>query len=220
MVCIYFFFQEIEFPAITVCNLNKLEASSMYDLVNSVQNSSLTEPEKWGVLQKEYYDGHDNDLTEEELDFLTQFKKENLYYDYYDYDYNDAFTEWNFLDTNSQHCNHAFMRVSYGGKKLTWEQLPAFENTSDYWDIKFGPKYFPTDYGTCCEFVPHLYFEPRHPEVSYEDFWFKVKAKAQNGESNGLEIVLNAEHFNYGEGRAAGFRISLHSHNSKVHRCY
>ena len=79
----------------------------MYDLVNSVQNSSLTGPEKWGVLQKEYYDGHDNDLTEEELDFLTQFKKENLYYDYYDYDYNDAFTKWNFLDTNSQHCNHA-----------------------------------------------------------------------------------------------------------------
>ena len=61
MVCIYFFFQEIEFPAITVCNLNKLEASSMYDLVNSVQNSSLSGPEKWGVLQREYYDGHDRD---------------------------------------------------------------------------------------------------------------------------------------------------------------
>ena len=52
---------------------------------------------------------------------------------------------------------------------------------------------------------------------TYEETWFEVMAHSLNGETNGLDIVLDTEQFNYAyhQANAAGFRISLHHHNSK-----
>lgn len=47
--------------------------------------------------------------------------------------------------------------------------------------------------------------------------YHKINGSAINGESNGLEILLDAEQFNYAYYKAngAGFEISLHDHRSK-----
>ena len=49
----------------------------------------------------------------------------------------------------------------------------------------------------------------------------ELKAIAKNGESNGLDIILDAEQFNYGfnhqniDSNGGGFKITLHDHRDK-----
>ena len=43
--------------------------------------------------------------------------------------------------------------------------------------------------------------------------------RAENGESNGLDIILNAEDFNYAYHKyGAGFKLALHDHRQKYSR--
>ena len=59
---------------------------------------------------------------------------------------------------------------------LTWKQLAVEESMLNYYEEwEFVPKYFPTDFGACCLFVPHLYFEPSNPNISYKEIWFDTK---------------------------------------------
>ena len=115
------------------------------------------------------------------------------------------FKTFTFLDWTRQYCNHAFLSLSFRGKSLTWRELPKEEI---YWQITLGPRYFPTDFGACCMLIPHLYFERRNSNISLKEWWFDVEADSLNGEANGLEVILDAEQFNYAYHKAnsAGFR--------------
>ena len=66
--------------------------------------------------------------------------------------------------------------------------------------------------------MPHLDFEPLNSSQTLEEIYHGIKADSLNGESNGLDLVLNAEQFNYGayhQANAAGFKIALHHHLDK-----
>ena len=53
--------------------------------------------------------------------------------------------------------------------------------------------------------------------IILEQIYHELEALAQNGEDNGLDILLDAEDFNYAshDSDAVGFKISLHHHVDK-----
>jgi hypothetical protein len=79
-------------------------------------------------------------------------------------------------------------------------------------EITLGPAYYPTDFGSCCLLIPHFDLKPINESVSREERYHVIKAIAINSEENGVDIVLNAEQFNYADhhSKAPGFKISIH----------
>ena len=158
------------------------------------------------ILNKEFITGHQENFTQDYQSFLQEFK--SMF---------QLETKWSFRLWTRQFCKNAFINLRYQGKHLTWRQLSYY----DYGGEFIGPKYYPTDFGSCCLVVPHLFFNPMNSSSlenkTYEETWFEVMAHSLNGETNGLDIVLDTEQFNYAyhQANAAGFRISLHHHNSK-----
>ena len=57
-------FQDIEFPSVTVCNLNQVEASFLKDL-NVYGNTAMTK-----LLFDEFINGHQKNLSKEEEEFI------------------------------------------------------------------------------------------------------------------------------------------------------
>ena len=55
------------------------------------------------------------------------------------------------------------------------------------------------DFGACCKLIPHFAFEGFHSwTLDDVDKFHNLLADARNGEAFGLDIVVNAEQFNYG----------------------
>ena len=119
-----------------------------------------------------------------------------------------------FLIKSSQQCNNLFTSIRFRGMSLTWKGM---RSESSYNSLKLGPHHFTTDFGACCTFIPHMHMKPINVSLTPEEVYHGLKADALNGQSNGLEFVLDAEQFNYGycDSNSAGFRISLHSHLDK-----
>ena len=57
-------FQDIEFPSVTVCNLNQVEASFLKEL-NVYGNTTMTK-----LLFDEFINGHQNNLSQEEEELI------------------------------------------------------------------------------------------------------------------------------------------------------
>ena len=91
-----------------------------------------------------------------------------------------------------QQCKNLFIAMSFRGKSLYWEDL-ADENQ---WDEpifrNIGPSYTQTDFGACCLFVPHVDFEPFGENITLEEKYHGLNADSQNGENNGLKLLLDA----------------------------
>jgi hypothetical protein len=106
--------------------------------------------------------------------------------------------------------------MSFRGKYMAWSDLP-YDKRNESEEKKIGPAYYPTDFGACCLFVPHLDFEPFNKSVPVEQLYHELKADSLNGETNGLKLVLDAEQFNYAlkSVEGAGFKLSLHHHSDK-----
>ena len=116
-----------------------------------------------------------------------------------------------------QSCKDLFISIKFRGQFMTWKDMPT--NKSFEEDFKSaGPHYYPTDFGACCLFVPHLDFQAVNGNQTYDEIYSELIADAENGESNGLQLLLDAEHFNYGHLKSSdsiGFKISLHLHSDK-----
>ena len=115
---------------------------------------------------------------------------------------------YSFLDSSMQYCKNLFISISFRGRKLTWNQLPP-TGTS-------GPYTNPTDFGSCCLLVPHLHLRPHSDfeNMTIYEIHHDLKANTLNGEDNGLDLVIDAEQFNYAyhQSNSAGFKVSLHDH--------
>ena len=177
--------------------MNQIEASTMKLMTSFNLNSTIPVVTKIDILNKEFITGHQENFTQENQSFLDEFKG------LLSQEEKHSFRYW-----ARQWCDKAFISLSYQGRNLNWRQVEE--------DI--GALHFPTDFGQCCLTVPHLSFD--HMFVSnktVEETWFNTKSQSHNGETNGLDIVLDTEQFNYAyhQANAAGFRISLHHHNSK-----
>ena len=120
-----------------------------------------------------------------------------------------------------QECKDLFISMSFQGKFLTWRNLSSDRWEKIDWNL-IGPTYCPTDFGACCTFVPHSDFEPAKKNLSYEEKYHSLKADAQNGEINGLKLLLNVEQFNYATLKTlkgmdrVGFKIALHHHSERA----
>ena len=117
----------------------------------------------------------------------------------------------------SQECNDMFISIKFKNKNLYWTELNCNEK---------GPWIIGTDQGSCCYFSPHLNMGQMDPPVNADKLSIKMKevedeGKAEHGELNGLDIILDTEQFDYGfhhesiDSNGAGFRITLHHHMDK-----
>ena len=165
--------------------MNQVEASFLKDL-NAYGNITRT-----NTLIEEFIKGRQGNLTKDDEVFVNEIK-EKLHI-------GEGST---FLDQSMQYCRNLFISISFRGMKLTWDQLPP-EQT-------LGPFTYQTDFGSCCFLTPHLHLRPSSEYISYHD----LKADTLNGEANGLDVVIDAEQFNYvyHQSNAAGFKVSLHHH--------
>ena len=77
---------------------------------------------------------------------------------------------------------------------LTWNEM---RSDLSYNQRGLGPHHFPTDFGGCCTFIPHIHMKPINATLTLKEVYHGLKSEALNGETNGLEFVLDAEQFNY-----------------------
>ena len=106
--------------------------------------------------------------------------------------------------------------MQYQEKYLAWSDLPLLDTEYD-----LGPALDITDYGACCYFSPHYSMSKINRNVSNWKMIFHQNLqdlKAKNGESNGLDVLLHAEQFNYAfyKTHGAGFKLALHDHRDKA----
>ena len=62
-----------------------------------------------------------------------------------------------------------------------------------------GPGTYPTDFGSCCLLVPHIDLKDvkELENKTLIETYYDLEADTLNGETNGIDIVLDAEQFNY-----------------------
>ena len=143
----------------------------------------------------EFIKGHQGSLSKADEVFVNEIK-ETLSLD----------EGYSFRDWSMQSCRNLFISISFRGKKLTWNPEPGIS----------GPYTYPTDFGSCCLLVPHLHLRPYSDfeNMTIYEIHHDLKADTLNGEDNGLDLVIDAEQFNYAyhQSNAAGFKVSLHDH--------
>ena len=120
---------------------------------------------------------------------------------------------WTFHDYSRQKCKDMFISMKFRGKKITWSDLPQDWMS----EFDFGPYLYPTDFGACCFLAPHLNLDAYDPNQTVAQMYHELEADAKNGETNGFDLVLDAEQWNYAyyEANAAGFKMSMHHHADK-----
>ena len=161
-------FQHVIFPSITVCNLNQIEASFLKDL------GVYGNKEQTDALIKEFklgYKGIASPLHRQTVANIDNISSENNWY--------------SFSYESSQKCKDVFISLSFCGKSLTWKDIGEMSEV--------GPWDYPTDFGECCLLMPHVGFDPYNPKQNFHN----LNTDALNGETNGLDIILDAEQFNY-----------------------
>ena len=67
-----------------------------------------------------------------------------------------------------------------------------------------GPSLYGTDHGSCCFFSPHVNMDTLRTDISYGQIFHQAESKAKHGAANGLDIIFDAEIFNYAYYRAEG----------------
>ena len=188
------FFQEVTFPSITVCNLNRVEASFLKER-GIYGNSKATK-----TIMNEFMFGRNGNLSQDQKKIINSMKMDKP-----------------FQELSRQKCRNLFLSMKYQGQSLSWNDLPLVDTEYD-----LGPALDVTDYGACCYFSPFFGFEKMDRSKKDWKMAFhetsRWKGKAKNGESNGLDILLHAEQFNYAfyKVHGAGFKISLMDHRDKA----
>ena len=126
-------------------------------------NSTLPEITIKAILNKEFITGHLENFNPEYESLLDEFKAAL-----------SLETRYSFRDWTRQFCNKAFISLRYQGKHLTWSQFDHY----DYEKGGNGPKYFPTDFGSCCQLVPNLSFEQMNSNGTLENKTFDCLAQS------------------------------------------
>ena len=117
-----------------------------------------------------------------------------------------------------QRCRNLFTSMSFQGKNLIWKDIPF----KDQYHPNIGPSYFPTDFGACCLFVPHIDFEgfdPTIENITYVEKKHELVTTALNGESNGLrQGSLNINKVPIHNTGWISLRVSKYSPTPKSHK--
>ena len=150
------------------------------------------------TLTNEFIQGRQENLTLDQKNIIDKVK-------------NKIGNIWSFSAWSRQKCKDLFISMSFRGRTLTWNDLP--QNWTE--ELYHGPYLYSTDFGACCFFAPHLNFEPTNLNFTGEEIYHSLIADSLNGETNGLDLVLDAEQFNYAyhQAKGPGFKVSLHHHS-------
>ena len=181
------------FPSFTICNLNQVEASFLKE------NNAYGNITRTNILHDEFIRGRNGTLSQADELFVNEII-ETLGID----------VGWSFLELSTQSCANLFISITFRGMKLTWDKfVPG----------SIGPIKYPTDFGSCCYLVPHLDLRPYSEieNMNVKEMYFDLQADALNGETNGVDLVIDAEQFNYAyhHSNSAGFKIAMHHHLDK-----
>ena len=114
-----------------------------------------------------------------------------------------------------QKCRNLFIGMDFRGKFIEWKDLPSNWNLERQ-HYRLGPSFYPTDFGACCLFVPHVDFEGLE-KLNNGEQYHALNANALNGETNGLRLILDVEQFNYAKHNkvAGGLKLVLHHHSDR-----
>ena len=119
------------------------------------------------------------------------------------------------IQLTRQKCRNLFVSMNFREKILTWRNFPNDERTH----ANIGPSFYPTDFGACCLFVPHVDFEglDETKNLTNSEQWSALNADSLNGEINGLMLLLDTEQFNYAKPNKVpgGLKLALHHHSDK-----
>ena len=91
---------------------------------------------KMNALIDEFIRGRQNNISKENEDYVNGMRYQLKMYE-----------DWSFLDQSGQKCANLFIRVSFQGMDVTWNQIE---------DGIMGPSLYHTDFGSCCVLVPHI----------------------------------------------------------------
>ena len=104
------------------------------------------------VLTKEFIDGRQENLTNEDELIVKEVKK--------------FMTKRNhnrtFLFFSRQNCNDMFIQMRFKDEMLSWSMLDK-SDFDNQWDL--GPFIYLTDNGACCYFSPHVNMK-KHSDVN------------------------------------------------------
>ena len=173
-------------------------SADLLSILNQVEASFLKEHDAYGnmtkmyVLINEFIKGREGNLSKDDEMYVNETKDKLRI--------NEG---WSFLGRSRQICRNLFISVSFRGKYRTWNQIQKY---------KFGPDGYPTDFGWCCWLVPHWHLKRWDEGTPKAENYNDLEANALHGENNGVDIVLDAEQFNYAfhHNNDAGFKIALH----------
>lgn len=125
--------QDVYFPAITVCNINQVEASFLRQIDIGRNLSQMN------ALYDEYITGHAQQHLEPEADAMLQTIQ---WLKTVDLKRNTSIT-----DFTRQYCENLFVQVEYDGTGMYWREMKL---------KSVGPFLYGTDYGACCYFCPQV----------------------------------------------------------------
>ena len=184
----------------TVCNQNQVEASFLKDL-DMYGNTEMVK-----LLFDEFINGHQRNLSLSEKQLLNNVLS-NISVGH------KSSIPPSFLSKSSQSCKDLFISINFRQMNLTSTRIPE-ENYIQL--VTLGPGHFSTDFGSCCTFIPYLHLKPFDTR-SVKEVYHDLKSEALNGETHGMNFLLDAEQFNYAyyDTNSAGFKISLHNHLDK-----
>ena len=183
---------ELDFPSVTFCNINQVQASFMAEL--GIYNNFT----KRNAVYNEYIGGgapmeKQKEIIRKITWFRNRHEKELLFEKAYGYH-------------ARQDCGDFVVSVDFAGKLMYWEELGSY----------YGAQMVGTDYGFCCIVVPQICFEKRR-EIEGIPSKGTFKKGIKNGAHNGISVLLDIENFNFAYHRQSkeGVMTAVHDYDTK-----
>ena len=173
--------------------MNKIEASSLSLLT---KNESFNESY---LLYNEFVTGRYRNLTSIEQDTI---KKATSFLKTYAGESETGFMD--FMHFSRQTCSNQYLHIQFKEKSLAWNEANH--------KISRMTISQPTDFGRCCTMQPHLMMSDMDkPPDNFSEIFESINPKAENGESNAVIMLIDAETFNYVDKtkHGMGFKVTF-----------
>ena len=197
---------QIIFPSVFICNINQVTLTSLTKMGLRQSTPYKLDLELVDQIYKTYVRGDTDYYTHdtwENVSATWDFKKLQSYMQ--NIGWNDTTP---FIKVASQPLDDAILRY-------TWKLLPPYTFFKAYMSL--------TDYGPCAVLYPYLDFEnPKTKDLKNRQyagpFLGEFKRGVRNGIKNGLEVVLDAEIFDYGYfyRQSSGFMVAFADSRDKA----
>ena len=214
--------EQVFFPSISLCNMNKLRKSFIYSLLADKQIADLTTfDDLLEFVNGHFIRGSISELTESQKVLKNTILQSKVYDDIYQ-DFVGASVKVDVKNITELHFEHthSVKWLDQGDLYTDETKQGYFGELANQYSLKdmlislkfkgFGINHdgggFPTDISETCHWFTPLVQEPSDPS----DLW-TINPFARNGLVNGLTLILDAEGFDYAssESGTEGFFLSM-----------